>query len=63
MEKPTKDFDCVKMKDRIQQEIRADYEAHKQEFKSYAEFLEARIKEDPWASAMMAELCGSRTRD
>ena len=44
----TKTFDCVQMKRRIQQELQAEYEARKQEFPSYADFLEAKANESPW---------------
>jgi hypothetical protein len=54
MKKKTKAFDCVEFKRQAQERIRADWEAHKDEFGSYGEFLRARIAEDPWASKMMA---------
>ena len=62
MEKTKKDFDCVQMKDQIQKMIRVDYEAHKHKFTSYSEYMKTRIKENPWASAMMDELCGEKAR-
>ncbi len=62
MARTKKDFDCVEMKEGIQQKIRADYEAHKHEFASYGEFMEARIRENPWASGMLAELAGKEVR-
>ena len=34
-----KKFDCVQMKNRIQKELRRDYQARKTEFTSYADFL------------------------
>ena len=58
MAKKNKPFDCVEMKERIQAEIRADYEARKDQFASYADYLEASIKEDPWASAVLEKLTG-----
>lgn len=43
-----KTFDCVEMKHRAQQKLRAEYEARRGEFGSYSEFLAATINEDPW---------------
>lgn len=40
----TKTFDCVDMKNRIQAERWAEYEAHKGEFASYVDFINARVK-------------------
>jgi len=34
-------FDCVEMKNRVQQELRLEYETRKSEFSSYAEFINA----------------------
>ena len=34
-----KTFDCVDMKNRIQQQLRQEYEERKAEFASYAEFI------------------------
>ena len=36
-----KKFDCVAMKNRIQEELRAEYEARKGEFSSYGAFARA----------------------
>ena len=41
----TKTFDCVKMKNRIQQELKREYQARKTEFASYADFLNATADE------------------
>ena len=59
MERTRKEFDCVEMKEEIQQKIRSDYDLHKCEFGTYKEYIEARIKKNPWASAMMAEISKS----
>ena len=40
----TKTFDCVEMKNRIQAQRLAEYEAHKGEFGSYIDFVNARVK-------------------
>jgi hypothetical protein len=39
-----KTFDCVEMKNRIQAERLAEYDAHKGEFASYVDFINARVK-------------------
>ena len=39
--KTDKRFDCVEMKNRIQQEVRLEYETRKDEFSSYADFVNA----------------------
>ena len=36
-----KAFDCVQMKRQAQRRLRAEYEARREEFASYAEFIEA----------------------
>ncbi|MEN6449900.1 MAG: hypothetical protein ABFC96_05350 [Thermoguttaceae bacterium] len=41
----TKIFDCVEMKNRIQAERFAEYEAHKNEFTSYLDFINSRVKD------------------
>jgi hypothetical protein len=48
METKTKTFDCVEMKNRIQAEIMAEYETRKNEFTTFADFLEARARESEW---------------
>jgi len=40
-----KKFDCVQMKNRIQRELRKEYEASKAKFTSYADFLNATANE------------------
>jgi hypothetical protein len=47
-----KRFDCVEMKHRAQEKLRAEYEARREEFSSYSEFLAATIDEDPWQRAL-----------
>ena len=43
----TKTFDCVEMKNRIQAKRLAEYEARKNEFDSYIDFINARAQESP----------------
>lgn len=52
MGRKTKTFDCVEMKHRAQEKLRAEYEARREEFGSYSEFLAATIHEDPWQSQL-----------
>ena len=47
-----KAFDCVEMKDRIQADILAEYEARKDEFASFADFIEARAEASEWIRRM-----------
>jgi hypothetical protein len=35
----TKIFDCVEMKRRVQAELMAEYESHKDQFSSFADFI------------------------
>jgi hypothetical protein len=37
--KKTKTFDCVEMKQRVQAELMAEYEARKDQFSSFADFI------------------------
>jgi len=46
----TKTFDCVEMKNRIQAELYAEYMSRKDEFISYADFLEK--TESDWSARM-----------
>ena len=55
-----KTFDCVEMKHRAQEKLRAEYEARKHEFSSYSEFVTAKVKESPWASAMWKKFGGDK---
>lgn len=45
----TKTFDCVAMKNRIQAKRLAEYEARKDEFDSYLDFVRARSRDSQWA--------------
>lgn len=44
----TKTFDCVKMKRQCQRKLQKEYEARKDEFGSYYDFLEAKANESEW---------------
>jgi len=43
-----KTFDCVEMKRRAQQKLRAEFESRRGEFSSYSDFLAATVEESPW---------------
>jgi hypothetical protein len=43
---------CVQMKDRIQERLMAEYEARKDEFASYEEFINAAADRSPWVRKM-----------
>ncbi len=55
-----KKFDCVEMKRQAQEKILAEYEARKNEFSSYSEFINATVMESPWASKMWRRLKSGR---
>jgi len=48
MAKTKKTFDCVEMKRKAQEELHAEFEAHKNEFPSYFAFLEAKTTKSVW---------------
>ena len=54
----TKTFDCVEMKNEIQADLYAKYQARKDEFTSYADFLKK--TESDW-SRQMREKFGKKT--
>ncbi len=47
-----KAFDCVEMKNRIQAERLAEFEARKDEFSSYVDFINARLKDSDLANVV-----------
>jgi hypothetical protein len=55
----TKTFDCVEMKNRIQANILANYEAHKDEFPSFRAFIRARNSQSAWVRRMERKFRGS----
>jgi hypothetical protein len=56
----TKTFDCVEMKRRVQEELRAEYESRKGEFASYADFLRAKADQSPWVGQLRGRLREAR---
>lgn len=57
-----KSFDCVDMKNRIQAELRQEYEARKTEFASYAGFINATVDESPEIRAFLSRHADARIR-
>ena len=56
-----KTFDCVEMKHRAQEKLRAEYEARREEFDSYSEFLATTINEDPWQRQLWEKISARAT--
>ena len=52
MARRTKTFDCVEMKNRIQAQIMAEYEARKDEFASFVDFINKTAGESEWVRRM-----------
>ena len=50
----TKAFDCVEMKNRIQQGIRKEYEAHRGAHASYADFVRSSLAKSEWGRRQLA---------
>ena len=48
----TKSFDSVEMKRLAQEQLRAEYESCKNEFASYADFLNAKADQSAWVKEM-----------
>ncbi len=55
MTKKSKSFDCVEFKRRAQEKIMAEYEARKDEFASYVDFLNAKAHESEWQRILRAK--------
>ena len=53
--KAKKMFDCVEMKNRIQAELLAEYEANKDKSPSFVHFLKSRNDRNKWVQAVRAK--------
>ena len=53
----TKTFDCVQMKRRAQERLRAEYEARKSEFSSIVDFLNAKADASATRRKLRAKAC------
>jgi len=56
-----KTFDCVEMKNRIQAEIQAEYEARRSEFSSFVEFVKASAMKADYARALHSKFGAFRS--
>ncbi len=56
----TKTFDCVEMKQCIQEELQAEYESRKKDFASYADFLQSKADESPWVRQLRKRFAESK---
>lgn len=52
----TKTFDCVEMKRLCQRKLQEEYEARKDEFASYYDFLETKANESEWVQRIRKKL-------
>ncbi len=60
MARKSKTFDCVEMKNRIQAEVLAEYEARRDEFASFAEFLKS--TESDWERKVRQRIRATQVR-
>ena len=58
----TKRFDCVEMKRRAQERIRAEWERRKGAFSSYGEFLETSLNESEWGREIWRKFGSRKSR-
>jgi len=56
-----KTFDCVEMKHKAQQKLRAEYESRKNQFDSYFAFLDAKAAESKWQKEFRAKIQAAKT--
>ncbi len=60
MKTRTKTFDCVEMKNRIQEGLRREYEARSDEFSSYADFINATAEESEEVRAYWTRIAAAK---
>jgi len=53
-----KTFDCVEMKNRIQAEMLAEYDACKDKYASFVDFVKARAEQSEWVQRMRKKIGG-----
>ena len=58
--KKKKTFDCVEMKHKAQEKLRAEYEARKDEFPSLIEFLNAKADESELGKFIRAKIARAK---
>ena len=62
MKRKQKAFDCVEMKNRIQKELMQEYEARKDEFSSYADFIVATARDSEEIRAFWERVAAAKAR-
>lgn len=60
--KKTKTFDCVEMKNRIQRKLFEEYEARKDEFATYGEFINVTAEESEVIRAFRGRVARAKER-
>lgn len=60
MKTRTNDFDCVEMKNEIQRQLMAEYEANKDKYTSYADFINKTAEETELMKKLKAKLARSK---
>lgn len=60
--KKEKTFDCVEMKRKAQEKLRTEYEARKDEFDSYFDFLEAKADESELGKFIRAKIARAKAK-
>ena len=61
MAKTNKKFDCVEMKNAIQQQLRQEYERRKSEFTSYVDFINSTANESDEIRLFREQVAKSKT--
>ena len=61
MTRTNKKFDCVEMKNAIQQQLRQEYERRKSEFASYVDFINSTVNESDEIRLFREQLAKSKT--
>ncbi len=61
MTRTNKNFDCVEMKNAIQQQLRQEYERRKSEFTSYVDFINSTVNESDEIRLFREQVAKSKT--
>ncbi len=59
----SKTFDCVEMKRKAQEVLLGEFASRRAEFTTLTDFLNAKVAESDWASAIWAKLPGPPAND
>lgn len=60
MKKRTNDFDCVEMKHEIQRQLMAEYEANKDKYTSYGDFINKTAEQSELMKKLKAKQARSK---